>query len=76
MEWSIDEDPRGSDHLPIIIKIFGNLTSSYSNRTTHKELRSPFLHLGNLDKKIFPDILQRGLELFPIDLEGDDPLEA
>jgi len=77
IEWSIDEDPRGSDHFPIIIKIFGNSASHYSNRVAQNNPRArPKLSLGNFDKKIFPVILQKTLETFPIDLEGDDPLEV
>jgi len=76
IEWFIDEDPKGNDHLPIIIKICGNSGSFYSNKGDQNLRTRPKLSLGNFDKKIFPVILQKRLEAFPIDFEGVDLLES
>jgi len=77
IEWYIDEDPKGSDHLPIIIKNFGNPISRYLNRDVHKGSRlRPILALGNFDKRAFSVILQKRLEVSPIDFEGEDLLQA
>jgi len=74
-KWEIEEDPRGSDHYPIVIKLTGKTVSYSETRFDISARRSrPKLALGSFDCKSFPEIVKLKLESLPVKLESEDPL--
>jgi len=74
-EWFIEEDPKGSDHFPIIINLSSKVTTHLETRFASSAQRSrPRLSLG-FDGKLLPEIVRRKLETSPVNLEGENPLK-
>jgi len=72
-EWGIEEDPRGSDHFPVVINLASKIKSYSEKRLDPSTQRSrPKLALGGFDSKRFPEIVRNKLESSPVNLEGKD----
>jgi len=74
VEWGLDEDPRGSDHLSIIIRIFTRRYGHQKIKDTQCTRTRQKLLLGNFDIKNFPVVLQRRFKASPVNLEDNDLL--
>jgi len=74
-DWSLGDDPMGSDHMPIMIHLFDNLTissriSMFSDINSQKR---PKLCLRNFDKDLFTTLIQEKINFLPSAQVSDDP---
>jgi len=73
VSWSIEEDTRRSDHLPINLIISRKHKAHFDKKYfLEPHISRPGIFLGNFDKKLFTEIVQKRLNESPIDLEGPD----
>jgi len=76
IKWNIEEDPIGSNHLPIKLFITGKPNVNPDKRCLLEGHRSPpRICLGDFDKDLFAETIKKKF-VMSINLEGNDSLSS
>jgi len=77
-DWRVSGDPLGSDHLPVEMTLSERIAidNDRRSRIENDNVKRSKLSLKNFDRKIFPLLVQSGVDSLSLDNEGVDPLQS
>jgi len=77
-DWRVGKDPLGSDHLLVEVTISekNDMVKDIRSELENDMVKRSKLSLKDLDKKIFPILVQSGMENLSSDNDELDPLQS